>query len=91
MNKMIAAVAATLLTVAGSAWAAEDRASAGGAMGMQTGSSAFIKADSNGDGNVDKAEAKAAGLSADFAKADANKDGKLDQSEFSALETQPAR
>lgn len=90
MNKMIAAVAATLLTVAGSAWAADDAAPAQGGMDMEMGggASAFIKADTNGDGTVDKAEAKAAGLSANFAKADANKDGKLDQSEFSALEIQ---
>lgn len=84
MKKMIAAVAATLLTVAGSAWAAEP----GAEMNMESGASAFIKADTNGDGVVDKAEAKSAGLSKDFAKADTNKDGALDQSEFSALEVE---
>lgn len=91
MNKFTATLAASLLTVTGAAWAA----GADSEMGMSTegsaGASAFIKADTNGDGVVDKAEAKAAGLSENFAKADANKDGKLDQSEFSALEIDSAQ
>ncbi len=86
MKKLIAASAAVLLTVAGTAWAANDGVQSEPSMEMSSGASAFIKADANGDGSVDKAEAKAAGLSARFAKADTNKDGKLDQSEFSALE-----
>ncbi len=86
MNKLIAASAAVLLSVAGSAWATNDSTQSEPSMEMSSGASAFIKADTNGDGSVDKAEAKAAGLNAHFAKADTNKDGKLDQSEFSALE-----
>ena len=90
MNKTIAAVAATLFAFAGSAWAADD-AAGGMQMESSAGASAFIKADTNGDGAVDKAEAEAAGLGENFAKADSNQDGKLDQSEFSALEIQPAQ
>lgn len=85
MNKLIAASAAALLTLSGSVWAAE-HGDAG--MKMESESSAFIKADANGDGAVDQAEAKAAGLGGNFDQADANQDGKLDQSEFSALEVQ---
>lgn len=87
MNKITAAVAATLLALSGSAFAAEH-----GDAGMKMESSeasAFIQADTNGDGAVDQAEAEAAGLSDKFASADTNQDGKLDQSEFSALEVQP--
>ena len=86
MNKTIATAAAVLLTAAGSAWAASGPRQPEPGTQMKSGASAFIKADTNRDGTVDKAEAKAAGLSANFAKADTNKDGKLDQSEFSALE-----
>lgn len=86
MNKLIIATAASLLALSGSAWAA-GQGDAG--MSMESEGSAFIKADANGDGVVDKAEAKAAGLSQSFAQADTNQDGKLDQSEFSALEIQP--
>lgn len=86
MNKITAAVAATLLALSGSAFAAE-QGEAG--MKMESEASAFIQADTNGDGAVDQAEAEAAGLSEKFASADTNQDGKLDQSEFSALEVQP--
>lgn len=89
MKKIIAAVAATLLTATGAAWAGAQ--SEAGMESESAGASAFIRADANGDGVVDKAEAKAAGLSENFAKADINRDGKLDQSEFSALEIEPAQ
>lgn len=85
MSKLIAAVAASLMVLSVSAQAAEQ---GGAGMQMESQASAFIKADANGDGAVDQAEAEAAGISEKFAQADANQDGKLDQSEFSALEVQ---
>lgn len=45
----------------------------------------FTRTDKNGNGVIDKAEARAAGIER-FDAADKNADGVLDQSEFSALE-----
>ena len=87
-------IASALALAAGSAWAADDKASGSKEKGSSVGStvgnvtrsddSGFAKMDKDKDGYISKTEAGKSAMAKDFAKFDLNNDGKLNRAEYLA-------